>query len=52
MRIGKAWKLAAEEIVDGEYRTFLKMQDLARNTIGVDHIAAALHKDVAGQCFE
>ena len=52
MRIDKAGERAAEKIVDGECRTFLKMQGLARNTIGIDHIAATLHKDIAGQCFE
>ena len=52
MRVDKAGELPAKKIVDGQERTFLQVQNLARPTIGVDHIAAPLHKDVARQGFE
>ncbi len=52
MRVDKARELAAKEIVDGKGRAFLQVQDLARHPIGVDHIPAPLHKDVARQGFE
>ena len=52
MRISKTGKLPTEEVVHREHRAFFQVQNLARYTIGVDHAAAALHEDVAGQSFE
>jgi len=52
MRIYKAGKLPTEQSVDAQDRIFFKMKDLARNTIGINHIAAALDEDIAWQRFE
>ena len=52
MRVDKAGELSAKEIVDGKRCTFLQVQNFARSTIGVNHITAPLHKDVARQGFE
>ena len=52
MRVDKAGKPSAKEIVDRQYRAFLQMQNLAGRTIGVDHVPAALQKHVARQRFE
>ena len=52
MRVDGTGKLSAKEIVDGKGRSFLQMEDFARHAIGVNHIPASLHKDVARQGFQ
>ena len=52
MRVDKSGKLSAKELVDRQGCAFLEVQNFARHTIGVNHIPAALHKDVARQGFE
>jgi hypothetical protein len=52
MGIDKARELADKQIVNGQGRAVLQVKNLACPAIGVDHILAALDKDVARQGFE
>jgi hypothetical protein len=52
LRVDESGELSAKKIVDRQGCTFLEVQNFARRTIGVNHIPAPLHKDVARQGFE
>ena len=52
MGISKTWELPPKEVIHRKHGAFFQVQNLAGDTIGVDHAAAALHEDVAGQSFE
>ena len=52
MCVDKTGELSAKKILDRQDCTFLEVQYFARRTIGVDHIRAPLHEDIAWQGFE